>query len=181
MSSEEATKTTQPEKQEEEMPSLENADGPKLNKGERKCRKALSGIGMTAFTGVTRVTLRKRDNLIFVVSNPEVLRSKDGNSFAVFGELKLEDPNQRVAQKEAEKFAESQVAAAQATAAAKAKASDKDEAKKTEGEEELSEEGITKNHIKMVMDHTDCSRADAIKALKESKDDMISAVMSLTK
>ena len=72
-------------------------DGPKLNRGEKKCRKALLKIGMKQFAGVTRVTLRKRDGLIFVVNDPEVLRSEgDGKSFAVFGELKLEDPNTRL-------------------------------------------------------------------------------------
>jgi len=88
------------------MPELENQDGPKLNRGEKKCRKALVKIGMKSFAGVTRVTLRKRDGLIFVVNDPEVLRSDDGKSFAVFGELKLEDPNMRMQQAEAKKFAE---------------------------------------------------------------------------
>ena len=64
-------------------------------------------IGLKQFVGVTRVTLRKRDGLIFVVNDPEVLRADDGKSFAVFGELKLEDPNTRLQQTEAKKFAES--------------------------------------------------------------------------
>merc|ERR1712046_284827 len=73
------------------MPELENqGEGPKLNRGEKKCRKALLKIGMKQFDGVTRVTLRKRDGLIFVVNNPEVLRSDgDGKSFAAFGRLRL--------------------------------------------------------------------------------------------
>lgn len=118
----------------DEMPELENQgkfhfiwmnswwliwhsllDGPKLNRGEKKCRKALLKIGMKQFAGVTRVTLRKRDGLIFVVNDPEVLRSDgEGKSFAVFGELKLEDPNTRLQQAEARKFAEGQLASAQA-------------------------------------------------------------------
>jgi nascent polypeptide-associated complex subunit alpha len=136
---------------------------------------------MKQFAGVTRVTLKKRDGLIFVVNDPEVLRSDgDGKSFAVFGELKLEDPNTRLQQAEAKKFAEGQLAAAQAQAAAKATAPKKEESKATD-EPALSEEGITPSHINDIMEHTGCTRNQAIKALRESNDDMINAVLSLTK
>lgn len=136
-------------------------------------------IGLKQFVGVTRVTLRKRDGLIFVVNDPEVLRADDGKSFAVFGELKLEDPNTRLQQSEAKKFAENQLAAAQAQAAAKAQAPKKEEAKGSD-EAPLSEEGLTPSHIDMVIDHTQCSRNDAIRTLRETNDDMINAVMKLT-
>merc|ERR1711990_596302 len=128
------------------------------------------------FDGVTRVTLRKRDGLIFVVNNPEVLRSDgDGKSFAVFGELKLEDPNQRLQQAEAKKFAENQLASAQkAPEAKKADTASSSEAP-------LDESNLTPSHIDMVMDHTSCTRNEAIKALRAANDDMINAVMSLTK
>ena len=164
---------------EEEMPELENQDGPKLNRGEKKCRKALIKIGMKGFAGVTRVTLRKRDGLIFVVNDPEVLRSDDGKSFAVFGELKLEDPNMRMQQAEAKKFAEGQLASAQATAATSS--TKKEETKTASGDAPLSEEGITPNHIDLVIEHAQCTRNEAIAALRESGDDMINAVMKLTK
>jgi len=141
------------------MPELENQDGPKLNRGEKKCRKALVKIGMKSFAGVTRVTLRKRDGLIFVVNDPEVLRSDDGKSFAVFGELKLEDPNMRMQQAEAKKFAEGQLASAQAAAASSTK---KEETKTAGGDAPLSEEGINPDFIPLVMEHTQCTRNEAI-------------------
>ena len=82
-------------------------DGPKLNRGEKKCRKALMKLGMKQFPGITRVTLRKRDGYIFVINEPEVLRAADGgNSFVCFGEIKIDDPNQRLQQAEAKRFAE---------------------------------------------------------------------------
>merc|ERR1711990_1272867 len=77
----------------EEMPDLENQEGPKLNRGEKKCRKALMKLGMKQFAGITRVTLRKRDGYIFVINEPEVLKSAEGgNSFVCFGEIKVDDP-----------------------------------------------------------------------------------------
>merc|ERR1712110_1188574 len=99
------------EDKEEDMPDLENQDGPKLNRGEKKCRKALMKLGMKQFPGITRVTLRKRDGYIFVINEPEVLRAADGgNSFVCFGEIKIDDPNQRLQQAEAKRFAEQNAA-----------------------------------------------------------------------
>ena len=45
--------------------------------------------------------------------------------------------------------------------------------------EPLSEEGLTADHIKMVMEHGKCSRNKAIKVLRECNDDTVQAVMKL--
>ena len=149
---------------------------------------------MKQMTGITRVTLKKRDGLIFVINEPEVLKSgSNDNSFAVFGELKLEDPNARMRDTEAKtKFGEKPHDHAHDH-----KGHDHDhdhdhshdhkhdhkheEDKKVEdnGAPE-SEEGLTPNHIDMVMQHANCSRNTAIRALREANDDMVGAVMKLT-
>lgn len=64
----------------EEMPALENQDGAKLNRGEKKCRKALTKLGMKQFAGITRVTIKKRDGFIFMINDPEVLISGDNGN-----------------------------------------------------------------------------------------------------
>lgn len=133
---------------------------------------------MKQLTGITRVTLKKRDGLIFVINDPEVLKSTSNeSSFAIFGELKLEDPNTRLNQNEAKKFAEQNAGVKAATAAPAQK---KDDKKTEEDGAPLSEEGLTPNHIDMVMQHANCKRNDAIKALRETNDDMVTAVMKLT-
>ena len=162
---------------EEEMPQLENQeDKSNLNRGEKKCRKALLKLGMKAVAGINRVTLRKRDGLIFVINNPEVLKNAaNDNSYAVFGELKLDDGG---IGKDIAKGFESKPNAADNEGAAAGQEEDK------KGEEEdgpLNEEGLTANHIDMVMQHAGCSRNDAIKALRDANDDMVQAVMALTK
>ena len=45
----------------------------------------------------------------------------------------------------------------------------------------LSEEGITPGHIDMVIEHTGCTRNEAIRVLRETNNDMIDAVVKLTK
>ena len=163
------------EHEHDEMPDLENqGDDKKLNRGEKKCRKALLKLGMKQLTGITRVSLKKRDGLIFVINEPEVLKStENAQSFAIFGELRLEDPNSRLSQSEAKKFTEKP--------AGEAKPAAKEEDKKAvDDSAPLSEEGLTAQHIDMVMQHANCSRNAAIRALRDANDDMVAAVMKLT-
>ena len=179
MSTEEP-KTTEMQNQEEEMPGLESQDGPKLNRGEKKTRKALTKLGMKAFAGITRVAIKRRDGMIFTINEPEVLISGDsGNQFVCFGELKYDDPNQRLQAAEAQRMAAAQSAQAAAASSAGA-APKKNEKKAASNEKPESEEGLTPNHINMVMEHTSCTRNEAIKALREANDDMINAVMKLS-
>ena len=71
---------------------------------------------------------------------------------------------------QAKKFAQAQPTAS--AAAVESKDEDDDG-------EALSEEGLTPDHIKMVMEHGKCSRNKAIKVLKECNDDTVQAVMKL--
>ena len=43
-------------------------------------------LGMKSVPGVTRVTIKKADDVIFAISNPEVLKSgTNDNCYVVFG------------------------------------------------------------------------------------------------
>ena len=93
------------EHKEEEMPNLENQPGEDahaFNRNEKKCRKSLIKVGMKQLSGITRITLKKRDGLIFVIDDPEVLNLDA--SYAIFGELKLEDMNRQMQMEQAKKF-----------------------------------------------------------------------------
>ena len=57
---------------------------------------------MKKLTGITRITLKKRDGLIFVSDDPDVL-SLDA-SYVIFGELKLEDLIRQMQMEHAKKF-----------------------------------------------------------------------------
>merc|ERR1712046_352642 len=166
-------KEEEPEIKEEgdDMPELENQDdasAPNLNRNEKKCRKALMKIGMKQLSGIQRITLKKRDGMIFVIDDPEVLTLE--NSYAIFGELKFEDSNRQMQMEQARKFAEQ--------TAAKKKTEDAPATAKADGAEEpVSEEGLTPENIAIVMEHANCSRAEAVKALRATNDDTVQAVM----
>merc|ERR1711976_403512 len=80
------------------MPNLEGADGEKKdgkegkqNRSEKKSRKAVQKLGMKPVPGIVRVTVKKSKNILFVISNPDVHKSPNSDTYIVFGEAKIED------------------------------------------------------------------------------------------
>lgn len=63
------------------------------------------------------------------------------------------------------------------------KAEGKVEAPKVEetSAEDLSEEGLSPENIKMVMEYGKCSKAEAIRLLRETNNDSVNAIMKLDK
>ena len=190
---EEVTETTQAkETEEEEMPVLESQPKKekKLNKAEKKCIKILSKIGMKSLAGVTRVTLKRRDGIVFVISNPEVYRSStNDNSFVVVGELKMDEPRidnlpqaPPTAAPTASKVEEVETKASEDKPADSKEEEKKGEPKKDDDDdEELDESGLTPMNIDMVVQNANCTRREAVKALISSNNDMVNAIMLLTK
>lgn len=60
-----------------------------------------------------------------------------------------------------------------------AKTEVKAEQPKAEKVENLDETGLTQENINMVMEYGNCSRADAIRALRETNNDSVNAIMFL--
>jgi len=46
-------------------------------------------IGLKQVTGVTRVTIRKSKNILFVIGRPDVYKSPASDTYIVFGEAKV--------------------------------------------------------------------------------------------
>ncbi|CEJ86739.1 Putative ATP synthase D chain [[Torrubiella] hemipterigena] len=156
------------------------------NRNEKKARKALEKLHLTRVPGITRVTLRRPKNILFVINNPEVYKSPNSNTYIVFGEAKIEDIN-----------ATAQAAAAQQLAAAAeaehaghnhgeaghshdhAHEAKKEEEEEDDGEE-VDAEGIEDKDIELVMTQANVSRNKAIKALKENDNDIVNSIMALS-
>ena len=195
---EEVKGTEQNAEAEEEMPALENQpkQDKKLNKAEKKCIKHLNKMGLKSLSGITRVTLKRRDGIIFVISNPEVYKSPTSeNSYVVVGELKMDEPridNLPTAAKPAA-TGQAKTSDVQTDGSAKAsdKAADSKEEDKTQDsktqevadgdDENLDESSLTPMHIDMVMQNASCTRSEAVKALIASNNDMVNAIMHLSK
>merc|ERR1711892_1406655 len=46
----------------------------KQSRGEKKARKIMSKLGLKPVTGVSRVTIRKSKNILFVIQKPDVYK-----------------------------------------------------------------------------------------------------------
>lgn len=51
------------------------------SRNEKKARKAVSKLGLKHVEGITRVTLRRPKNILFVISQPEVYKSPNSNTW----------------------------------------------------------------------------------------------------
>merc|ERR1719478_503638 len=81
----------------DEMPNLQGADddkkdgASKINRSEKKSRKAVQKLGMKPVPGIVRVTVKKSKNILFVISKPDVHKAPSSETYVVFGEAKIED------------------------------------------------------------------------------------------
>nr|CEG04146.1 unnamed protein product [Fusarium clavum] len=128
------------------------------NRNEKKARKALEKLHLTRIPGITRVTLRRPKNILFVINSPEVYKSPNSNTYIVFGEAKIEDVN---------------AAAQQAAAAQLASQNAEDHSGHNHGEP-------SKADIELVMTQANVSRNKAVKALKENDNDIVNSIMALS-
>jgi nascent polypeptide-associated complex subunit alpha len=49
------------------------------SRNEKKARKAIAKLGLKHVEGITRVTLRRPKNILFVISQPDVYKSPTSN------------------------------------------------------------------------------------------------------
>jgi len=160
------------------------------SRNEKKARKLISKLALTKVPGITRVTLRRPKNILFVINNPEVFKSPTSNTYIVFGEAKIEDLNSQ-----AQASAAQQLAAQESHDHAghdhsghdhdhgKGKAIEGSEDKKDDDEddgEEVDADGLEDKDIELVMTQASVSRNKAIKALKENDNDIVNSIMALS-
>ena len=51
--------------------------------------QAMSKLGLRQIQGVTRITIRKSKNILFVITRPDVFKSPASDIYIVFGEAKV--------------------------------------------------------------------------------------------
>merc|ERR1719323_2873333 len=163
----------------EDMPNLETADGSKKeerskqNRSEKKSRKAVQKLGLKPVPGIVRVTVKKSKNILFTISQPDVHKAPNSDTYIVFGEAKIEDLSAQAQASAAQQFTQSAAEAA----GAGAKEAAKEAAPKIE---EVDESGIEPKDIELVMSQVQCSRAKAVAALKANNNDIVEAIMQLS-
>jgi len=134
-------------------------------------------MGLKQVTGINRVTIKKGKAFVISIDDPDVWKTPGSeHSYIIFGKPNMD--GLQTGKEEAEKF---KPAVPDAAEEAKVEAPTSTEAKTEESAEDLNEEGLTPDNIKMVMEYTNCSKGTAIRVLRETGDDSVNAIMKLTK
>merc|ERR1712039_663779 len=162
----------------DDMPGLKGADddkkdgATKINRSEKKSRKAVQKLGMKPVQGIVRVTVKKSKNILFVISKPDVHKAPSSDTYVVFGEAKIEDLG-----------AQAQASAAQSVTQDVGAAIKEDSTPAVEeaGDDgDLDETGIEPKDIELVVAQAQCSQAKAVQALKANNNDIVEAIMQLS-
>ena len=132
---------------------------------------------MVKMEGVNRVTMKQKDNYILIVKDPEVFTSpQNENTFIIFGELTFDDPDKKMSQEAIEQMKKEGEKLKTVT---EKPAEQKVEVVSEEGE--VSEEGLDKEAIETVMNEGNCTRQQAVKALKAHNGDPVEALLEINK
>ncbi|KAJ4773846.1 hypothetical protein LUZ62_036023 [Rhynchospora pubera] len=148
-------------------------EGTKQSRSEKKSRKAMLKLGMKPVTGVSRITIKRAKNILFVISKPDVFKSPNSETYVIFGEAKIEDLSSQLQAQAAQQFRMQDLSKVMAKPEASA-------AVAGEEEEEIDESDVEPRDIDLVMTQAGVSRAKAVKALKAHDGDIVSAIMELT-
>jgi len=151
----------------------------KQSRGEKKARKIMSKLGLKQVAGVSRVTIRKSKNILFVINKPDVYKNPASDTYIVFGEAKIEDLSQQAQMEAAQKFKAAEASApsemgGSGTTGHAAIPEEEDE------DDEVDETGVEAKDIELVMTQANVSRGKAVKALKNNGNDIVNAIMELT-
>lgn len=133
---------------------------------------------MKPIPGVVRVTMKKSKNIMFVISKPDVFKSPTSDSYIIFGEAKVEDLAAKQAALNAEQAAQRMAQSSQTFE--RKPASTPEAAAAALAEEAVDETGIDPKDIALVVDQAHCTRAQAVKALRNNNNDLVNAIMELT-
>ena len=146
----------------------------RLNKNEKKARKALAKLGLKPVPNVKAVTMKKAPSILFLFGSPEVFKSPAGGgqeTYIVYGECQIDDGTQRrMPQFTPSSFSQ---ASEQGEGAGEA-----EEPSSESGD--VSAEGLQEKDIEMVMSQANVDRKKAISALKKNGGDIVNSIMDLT-
>jgi nascent polypeptide-associated complex subunit alpha len=158
----------------------DDASKSKQSRGEKKARKIMSKLGLKQVAGVTRVTIRKSKNILFVINKPDVYKNPASDTYIVFGEAKIEDLSQQAQMEAAQKFkaAEAPQPAEMGAGGTTGPAAIPEE--EEEDGDAPDEGGVEDKDIELVMSQANVSRSKAVKALKNNANDIVNAIMELT-
>ncbi|KAJ2703948.1 hypothetical protein FB645_003662 [Coemansia sp. IMI 203386] len=144
---------------------------------EKKARKAMQKKGLEQVTGITNITIMRKKAGMFSIYAPDVYKNSSSDTWIVFGEARMDNfgrPNpayQRAARTAAAAPAAASTSAAAVPEAASEAAADSND---------VDESGVDSKDVELVISQANCTRAQAVEALKKNGNDVVNTIMELT-
>ena len=113
--------------------------------------------------------------ILFVISRPDVFKSPNSDTYVIFGEAKIEDLSSQLQTQAAEQFKAPDLSQILSKAESSSAAG-----LTTQEDDEVDETGVDEKDIELVMTQASVSRSKAVKALKAADGDIVAAIMELT-
>ncbi|XP_074575721.1 nascent polypeptide-associated complex subunit alpha-like protein 4 [Curcuma longa] len=152
----------------------EGNENSKQSRSEKKSRKAMLKLGMKPITGISRVSIKRAKNILFVISKPDVFKSPNSETYVIFGEAKIEDLSSQLQSQAAQQFRMPDASSVLP------KLDGSTSAVVDEDEEYIDDTGVEPRDIELVMTQAGVSKGKAVKALKVHDGDIVAAIMELT-
>nr|AFK48962.1 unknown [Lotus japonicus] len=149
----------------------------KQTRSEKKSRKAMLKLGMKPVTGVSRATVKKSKNIVFVISKPDVFKSPTSDTYIIFGEAKIEDLSSQLQTQAAEQFKAPNLGNVGLKPESSGVAQDEEDVDESV---DVDETGVDPKDVELVMTQATVPRPKAVKALKAANGDIVAAIMELT-
>ncbi|CAN6347081.1 unnamed protein product [Urochloa humidicola] len=160
------------DKDDDDAEGVDASGRSKQSRSEKKSRKAMLKLGMKAITGVSRVTVKKSKNMLFVIFKPDVFKSPASDTYVIFGEAKIEDLSSQLQTQAMEQFKAPDMSSVLSKPEASTEVQDDDEV--------VDETDVEQKDIELVMTQASVSRPRAVKAMKAANGDIVTAIMELT-
>lgn len=161
----------------DEMPTLESASPDsqhKLNRSEKKARKAMLKLGMKPVDDVFRVAVKRSKTVLFAINNPDVYKNSSNDTYVIFGEAKIDDFAAAAQASAAKQFTHApEVAKVSASSSQAANLEEIDEAS-------IDDSGLDQKDIELIVSQVNCTRGKAVAALRAANGDIVEAIMQLS-
>ena|SRR3989338_23266 len=141
------------------------------SRAEKKMRKALSKFGLKPVPGIYRVTVKKPQSVMFVITKPDVFKAPTSETYIIYGEAKIEDGALSRFQDAAKNLNLPTDGAA---------AGGDDDVPALEDATPVDATGVEETDINLVVSQTGATRDAAVAALKKHNGDIVNSIMELT-
>ncbi|RWW04376.1 hypothetical protein GW17_00032404 [Ensete ventricosum] len=143
------------------------------SRNEKKSRQAMLKLGMMKpVTGVSRITIKRTNNDLFVITKPDVYKIQNTETYVVFGVADLKEVSSQPQSQTAQQLRMLDLSGATPKS--------HEHESETEDDEDVDDTGLEPRAIDMVMAQAGVSRAKAVVALRAYDGDVVGAIMDLT-